>query len=74
MSFCAVVCEGNVVEGSESPAAPMFNALEQKQLQEKYRKLALERNWTYLDVSHDHMMHLLNELELAFTVKVCIER
>lgn len=66
MSFCAVVCEGHIVEGSESPAAPMFDGPTQLQLREKYQALAKENNWAYLDVAHDHMTHLLDELEAAF--------
>lgn len=66
MSFCAVVCEGRIVEGSESPAAPMFDGYAQAQLREKYQAVASECNWVYLDVTHDHMTHLLDALESAF--------
>ena len=66
MSFCAVVCEGIVVEGSESPAAAMFDGPTQQALRDKYRALAVEKGWVYLDVAHDHMAHLLDALEAAF--------
>lgn len=63
MSFCAVLCEGKVVEGSESPAAPMFDGDTQARLREQYQNLAREKSWVYLDVTHDHMAHLLDALQ-----------
>ena len=63
MSFCAVVCEGEIIEGSESAAAPMFDKETQNQLRTKYQGLAREKGWVYLDVTHDHMLHLLDALQ-----------
>lgn len=68
MSFCSVVCEGVIVEGSQSPAAPMFDAETQTQLREKYQGIARTNGWIYLDVAHDHMTHLLDTLEAGFKV------
>ena len=67
VSFCSVICEGRIVEGSESPAAPMFSAETRDQLTTQYQQLAREHAWVYLDVTHDHMAHLLNDLEHCFT-------
>lgn len=71
MSFCAVVCEGTLVEGSESPAAPMFDAPTQLALRQRYQRLALENGWVYLDVTSDHMAHLLQTLENALRGQGC---
>lgn len=66
MSFCSVICEGRIAEGSESPAAPMFSAETRDQLKTQYQQLAREKEWVYLDVTHDHMAHLLDALEHCF--------
>lgn len=63
MSFCSVVQEGAIVEGSQSPAAPMFDADTQANLRAKYQGIARDKGWVYLDVAHDHMAHLLAVLE-----------
>lgn len=73
MSFCAVVCEGVLVQGSESPAAPMFDAATQAVLRERYQTLAQENGWVYLDVTRDHMAHLLQTLDNALKAQDCTE-